>query len=92
MVEAISNELRDQFDVEAEALADHVMYCLPPGTMPYIGYAWTEGRNRWLSVYSDNWCTYLSSQMHEIGHSFGLSHSGEDGAEYGDQSCMVRQW
>jgi len=27
--------------------------------------------------------------MHEIGHNLGLSHSSEDGAEYGNNSCMM---
>lgn len=64
--------------------ADHVMYCLPPGTTGgWIAYAYT---NHWLSVYNDKWCTYLSAQMHEIGHNFGLLHSGEDKTAYGDQS------
>lgn len=46
--------------------ADHVMYCLPPGTSGgWIAYAYT---NSWMSVYNDKWCTYLSTQMHELGH------------------------
>jgi hypothetical protein len=41
------------------------------------------------SVYNDNWCTYLSSQMHEVGHNIDLAHSGEGTAEYADQSGMM---
>lgn len=64
--------------------ADHVMYCLPPGTSGgWIAYAYV---NHWLSVYNDKWCTYLSGQMHEIGHNLGLEHSGEATTPYGDQS------
>jgi hypothetical protein len=29
--------------------------------------------NSWLSVYNDNWCTYVSAQMHEIGTFKGYS-------------------
>ena len=46
--------MRDQFD--------HVMLCLPPGTSGgWIAYAYI---NHYLSVYNDNWCTYVSGQMH----------------------------
>ena len=41
---------------------DHVMLCLPPGTSGgWIGYAYI---NWYLSVYNDNWCNYVSIQMH----------------------------
>ena len=45
---------------------DHVMLCLPPGTTrsqsgSWIAYAWV---NSWLSVYNDQWCNYVSAQMH----------------------------
>ena len=42
---------------------NHVMYCLPPGTASgWIGYGYY---NYYRTVYNDNWCTYLSIQMHE---------------------------
>ena len=64
--------------------ADHVMYCLPPGTIGrWIAYGYT---NNWLTVYNDKWCNYLSVQMHEIGHNLGLGHAGENGVSYGDKS------
>jgi len=64
--------------------ADHVMYCLPPGTLGrWIAYGYT---NNWLTVYNDKWCNYLSVQMHEIGHNLGLGHAGENGVSYGDKS------
>ena len=41
---------------------DHVMLCLPPGTSGgWIAYAYV---NSWLSVYSNQWCNYVSGQMH----------------------------
>ena len=91
MVNAITNALNDNFGVSnPNLLADHVMYCLPSKTMSGIAYAWY---NSWNSVYSDDWCTSVSAQMHEIGHNLNLKHSGEiDGQtnnQYGDQSGMV---
>jgi hypothetical protein len=39
------------------------MYCLPSGAMAGIAYAYI---NSWNSVYSNDWCNYLSTQMHEV--------------------------
>lgn len=58
-------------DLSNTAPFDHVMYCMPPGTSMGIAYAFV---NSWLSVYKDSWCTFLSTQMHEIGHNIGLAH------------------
>lgn len=82
---AIGTVLGDEFGDAPQNLADHVMYCLPPGTMSGIAYAYI---NSWLSVYSDDWCIYLSTQMHEVGHNLGLGHSNESGT-YNDQSGMM---
>jgi hypothetical protein len=66
---------------------DHVAYCLPPGTADnwiaygYFGY--------YRTVYNDEWCTYVSAQMHEIGHNMNLMHAGQGTLEYGDQSGMM---
>jgi len=65
---------------------DYVMYCLPDGVTGGIAYAYI---NSWLSVYNDDWCTYPSGLMHEIGHNLGLAHSGEDTGAYNDQSGMM---
>ena len=53
---AIRNEIADILNAEfgvssPTALANHVMMCMPPGTMDYA-YATVGG---WRSVYSDNW-------------------------------------
>jgi hypothetical protein len=85
MREAITVRLKDNFGTDARNLADHVMYCLPAGTMDGIAYAYI---NHWLSIYSDEWCNYVSAQMHEIGHNLNLAHSNENGY-YKDQTGMV---
>lgn len=56
----IAGALNEDFGVSSpNQIADHVMYCLPAGTMSGIAYA---NVNNWRSVYSDNWCTYVSAQ------------------------------
>ena len=46
-------------------LANHFMFCIPPGTSGgWIAYG---SANHWMSVYNDKWCQYPSAQMHEIG-------------------------
>lgn len=54
----ITQELNREFDVTNPGeLADHVMYCLPPGSMPTVAYG---AVNSYLSVYLNDWCTYPS--------------------------------
>ena len=66
--------------------ADHVMLCMPKGTGEWVAYAYVD---HWLSVFNDDWCQQLSTQVHEIGHNFGLSHSGKNGDDYSDKSGMM---
>ncbi|GFH56169.1 hypothetical protein CTEN210_12645 [Chaetoceros tenuissimus] len=88
----IAAALNTKFNVTSpNQIANHIMYCLPPGTMNGIAYA---NVNNWRSVYSDNWCTYVSAQAHEIGHNLMLAHSGDPAgtgsqATYGDKSGMM---
>lgn len=61
----VAQTLARTFNVEsASELADHIMICLPGGTMTSIAYA---NINSWRSVYSDEWCSSVSAQMHELG-------------------------
>jgi hypothetical protein len=86
MQNAITAGLNVNFGVSSPgALADHVMYCLPSGTMKGIAYAYV---NHWLSVYSNQECGSLSGQMHEMGHNLNLGHANEKGT-YKDQTGMV---
>jgi hypothetical protein len=72
---------------DIRAQADHVMYALPSNTSgSWIAYAYVDS---WLSVYNDKWATYLSAQMHEVGHNLDVAHSNEGGTEYADQSGMM---
>ena len=68
--------------------ADYVALCMPGGTSgSWIAYAYV---NSWLSVYNNNWCGYVSAQMHEVGHNLNFGHSGES-STYDDQSGELSQ-
>ena len=61
---AVTSQLQANFGVTASNLTDHVALCLPPGTSgSWVAYAYI---NHWLSVYNDEWCNYVSGQMHEV--------------------------
>lgn len=64
MVNAVNTELNRQFLTHSANLANHVMYCLPPGTTGRIAYAYING---YRSVYNDRYCSSVSIQMHEVG-------------------------
>jgi len=54
----ISDALNIAYNVTSpNELADHVMYCLPPGSMPAVAYGIV---NSFITVYLNNWCTYVS--------------------------------
>ena len=59
----VADELTAQFGVSPQSLADHVMMCMPEGAMSGIAYASLPG---WRSVYKNNWCTYLSTQVSDV--------------------------
>ncbi len=82
---AVTTALSEQYGISGRAY-DHIMYVLPDSVSMGIAYAYI---NHYLSVYKNNWGTFPSAQMHEIGHNLGLAHSNEGGASYGDQTGMM---
>lgn len=87
MRNAVTDAIKAQFGVSHPTnIADHWMYCLPPGVMGGIAYAFV---NSWMSVYSNQWCNYPSAQVHELGHNFNYAHSNEGSTNYADQSGMM---
>jgi hypothetical protein len=67
-------------------IADHVLFCFPPGTGEWIANAAT---GHWRSQYNNRWCLSLSALVHELGHNQGLNHAGESGAAYGDSTSYM---
>jgi len=73
------------------SIFDLVLFCMPPGMDDWLAYAYI---GRWDSYYNNEWCQAVTSQMHEVGHSIGLHHSGEyfgteSEKEYGDGTGMM---
>jgi hypothetical protein len=62
-------------------LADHVIFCIPPGTGSWDGSSPVVS---WRMVLNDQWCGYMSGLMHEMGHNLGLLHSNQNNVEYMD--------
>ncbi|MGK3761367.1 MAG: hypothetical protein ACI8RD_013685 [Bacillariaceae sp.] len=61
---------------------DLVIFCQPPGSGRWDAFAYL---NRFDSYYNKNRCSISGVLMHEVGHNFGLSHSGKGGGDiYGD--------
>jgi len=83
---AITMALNNKYGVSSpDELADHVMYCVPSGTLKGGNAGWlahayhyrTGSSFHWLSVYNDEWCTSLSAVIHEFGHNINLSHAND---------------
>jgi hypothetical protein len=67
--------------------ADHFLFALPPNTGgDWIAYGSINGT---YTTYNNRWATYVSAQMHELGHNFGMGHSGIGSSEYADKSGMM---
>lgn len=67
---------------------DHVAVCLPRGVDndTWVAYA---HYNSYLSVYNDDWCNSMTTQMHEFGHNLNIGHSGEGDDKYGDHTGIM---
>lgn len=89
VVNKATEQFQTDFGVTLKSLAANpsnpddllVIFCIPPGTGNWQGFA---TRNGWKSWYNDEECTFLSVLMHEIGHNLNLAHSGKGDYSYGD--------
>ena len=90
IVNVITSAVKKEFGSTLGDIYDHVVYALPRGTTynvngtdKWLAFAYLRG---FLSVYNDENIMYISNQVHELGHNFGLRHSSHEGVAYGDQS------
>lgn len=85
--QAAMTAANDQLGDLNDPMFDLVMFCFPQGTQGFVAFAYPHSK---FSFYNDQWCGFVSAQMHEVGHNLGLAHSGEvgDGA-YGDGTGMM---
>jgi len=73
-----------------EAAYDHVVFCIPQGTLFYgredwTAYAWV---NAGRSVYNGQRCGSMTITMHELGHNLGLDHANRY-YEYADTTGVM---
>lgn len=66
MMNRINGYLQEEFGLRPPQIADHIMYCMPPGTMDEyaVAYGWM---NSYQTVFNDAVCAEVSTQMHEVG-------------------------
>jgi len=68
---------------------DQVMYVVEQCYVS-CGYAAYAYINSWMSVYQGVYYKHVGVQVHELGHNFGLAHSGGlNGATYTDHTCLM---
>jgi len=86
MQKAAMNAAKEYVGDLNDPMFDLVMFCFPPGKSNFIAYAFPNSR---YSFYNNDWCGYVSAQMHEVGHNLNLGHSGEGSSPYGDVTGMM---
>ena len=56
MRNAVTTALNTQFGVSNPGqLADHILYCLPPGALKGVAYGYIAWPMNWLTVYNNRW-------------------------------------
>lgn len=80
---------QQQHQWELNSVADHVVFCLPTGSLR-MGAAAIADVGGMLSFFHHGTCTSLSVLAHEIGHNLNLHHSNDvNGVEYADPTCYM---
>ena len=70
------------------SLLQNIMIDLPNNGYLFSGNTWISYAylGSWKSVFNDEWAGRLSTTMHELGHNYGLLHSGKGTDPYGDMT------
>mmetsp|Transcript_13289 Transcript_13289/g.27556 ORF Transcript_13289/g.27556 Transcript_13289/m.27556 type:complete len:732 (-) Transcript_13289:215-2410(-) len=85
----VTDYVTQNFNISSpEELADHVLYCMPPGVLQdgivSIGFA-----DHWLSIYDDKACLSALFVAHEVGRGIGFADSGTALAPFDDQTDLM---
>jgi hypothetical protein len=79
IVTAAITQATSDLGVAPSSLANHIMFCIPPGTGAWVAYA---SVNHWQSVYNGDWCKSPSAAMHEIGEFLRVCQHGNDSSQH----------
>jgi len=86
---AVTSAVNAKLGISLPGPYEQVMYVIEKCYVN-CGYAAYAYVNSWMSVYVDRYYMQVAIQMHELGHSFNLAHSGGlDGATYTDHTGLM---
>ena len=86
---AVTSAVNAKLGISLPGPYEQVMYVIEKCYVN-CGYAAYAYVNSWMSVYVDRYYMQVGVQMHELGHSFNLAHSGGlDGATYTDHTGLM---
>ena len=83
--------LEDMMGTSASSLANFVVY-VTPDSVSWGGVAAYAYIGNYKSVFKSEYASDMGVQLHEFGHNIGVYHSGENGADYGDHSCLMGRY
>jgi hypothetical protein len=86
---AITTAVQNKLGYALPGPYEYVMYSVE-SCIQDCGWAAYAYVGSWNSVYQGGYYGMTGVQVHELGHNFGLAHSGGlDGATYTDHTCMM---
>jgi Gametolysin peptidase M11 len=86
---AVTTKVQELLGITLPGPYQQVMYNLH-SCVQDCGWAAYAYINSWNSVYQAQYYYMVGVQMHELGHNFGLAHSGGlDGQTYTDHTCLM---
>lgn len=86
---AAKNAANAKLGVSINTYFDKVMFAKKgcfPNNCSYAAYAYI---NSWGSMYQSGYIKHVGVQMHELGHNFGLAHSGMGSKSYKDHTGLM---
>ena len=92
MSSTITSALENAFSpLDLDDIADHFLYCLPPGSFPSGSVVAVT--DQYISLYEDEKCNYVAHQMYGFGNAnLNFGFSGKNGALIGDAVSSVEAY